>query len=45
VKIQTARKRVRVAFDGEIEVMEAPLHYQVRRRALRVIVPKDADAG
>jgi YegS/Rv2252/BmrU family lipid kinase len=45
VKIQTARKRVRVAFDGEIEVMEAPLQYQVRRRALRVIVPKDADAG
>lgn len=45
VKIQTGRKRVRVAFDGEIEVMEAPLHYQVRRRALRVIVPKDADAG
>ena len=45
VKIQTARKRVRVAFDGEIEVMEAPLHYRVRRRALRVIVPKDAEAG
>jgi len=45
VKIQTSRKRVRVAFDGEIEVMEAPLHYRVRRRALRVIVPKDAEAG
>jgi len=40
VTIQTARKRVRVAFDGEIEVMEAPLHYRVRSRALRVIVPK-----
>lgn len=39
VKIQTARKRVRVAFDGEIEVMEAPLQYRVRSRALRVIVP------
>ena len=38
--IHTARKRVRVAFDGEIEVMEAPLHYRVRSRALRVIVPK-----
>jgi YegS/Rv2252/BmrU family lipid kinase len=45
VKIQTARKRVRVAFDGEIEVMEAPLQYKVRRRALRVIVPKGAEAG
>lgn len=37
--IHTARKRVRVAFDGEIEVMEAPLHYRIRPRALRVIVP------
>lgn len=45
VKIQTARKRVRVAFDGEIEVMEAPLLYRVRSRALRVIVPKDVEAG
>ena len=45
VKIQTRRKRVRVAFDGEIEVMEAPLQYQVRRRALRVIVPRNAEAS
>lgn len=45
VKIQTSRKRVRVAFDGEIEVMEAPLHYRVRSRALRVIVPEDVKAG
>ena len=45
VKIQTSRKRVRVAFDGEIEVMSAPLQYRVRSRALRVIVPKDVEAG
>jgi len=45
VKIQTARKRVRVAFDGEIEVMQAPLHYRVRSRALRVIVPEDVEAA
>jgi len=45
VKIQTGRKRVRVAFDGEIEVMEAPLLYRVRSRALRVIVLKDVEAG
>jgi len=44
VRIQTARKRVRVAFDGEIEVMEAPLQYRVRSRALRVIVPQDVKA-
>ena len=42
VKIQTRRKRLRVAFDGEIEVMETPLQYRIRQRALRVIVPEDA---
>jgi YegS/Rv2252/BmrU family lipid kinase len=45
VKIHTARKRVRVAFDGEIEVMAAPLQYRIRSRALRVIVPKNVRAG
>ena len=44
VKIETARKRLRVAFDGEVEVMESPLRYQIRRRALRVIVPDEAEA-
>jgi YegS/Rv2252/BmrU family lipid kinase len=44
VEIETARKRLRVAFDGEIDVMEAPLRYRVRTRALRVIVPKEAEA-
>ena len=44
VNIETRHKRLRVAFDGEIEVMQTPLHYRVRARALRVIVPKDAEA-
>jgi YegS/Rv2252/BmrU family lipid kinase len=44
VKIETARKRLRVAFDGEVEVMETPLQYQIRRRALRVIVPAETQA-
>jgi len=44
LKIQTRHKRLRVAFDGEIEPMEAPLQYRVRQRALRVIVPEDAAA-
>lgn len=39
VKIQTARKRLRVAFDGEVDVMKSPLYYRVRPGALRVIVP------
>ena len=39
VMIETRRKRLRVAFDGEVDVMEVPLHYRVRPGALRVIVP------
>ena len=42
VKIATRHKRLRVAFDGEIEVMKPPLEYRIRSRALRVIVPKPA---
>lgn len=43
VKIQSAHKRLRVAFDGEITVMEPPLEYRVRPRTLRVIVPAESD--
>ena len=39
VWIATRHKTVRVAFDGEIEMMKTPLHYRVRSGALRVIVP------
>jgi YegS/Rv2252/BmrU family lipid kinase len=39
VKIQTRRRRLRVAFDGEVDVMKSPLNYRVRPGALRVIVP------
>ena len=39
VKIQTGRKRLRVAFDGEVDLMKTPLYYRVRPGALRVIVP------
>ena len=45
VKIETRHKRLRVAFDGEIELMETPLQYRIRTRALRVIVPKEAEAA
>lgn len=41
VEIQSAHRRLRVAFDGEITVMEPPLEYSVRPRALRVIVPSE----
>ncbi len=41
LKIKTKHKRLRVALDGEVESLEAPLHYRVRTGALRVIVPGD----
>lgn len=39
VTIETRHKRLRVAFDGEVDILETPLHYHVRPGALRVIVP------
>ena len=43
VLIQTKKKRLRVAADGEVTVMEPPLHYRVRPAALRVFVPPVAE--
>ncbi|HKP71899.1 MAG TPA: diacylglycerol kinase family protein [Pyrinomonadaceae bacterium] len=40
VWIETRRTRLRVATDGEVNIMRSPLHYRVRPGALRVIVPK-----
>lgn len=40
VSITTRKKRLRVALDGEVTVMEPPLRYRIRPRALRVIVPR-----
>ena len=39
MKIETRDKHVRVAFDGEIDLMKTPLHYQSRHGELRVMVP------
>lgn len=39
--IETKHKHVRVAFDGEVTAMEPPLHYRVRPRELRVLVPRN----
>jgi diacylglycerol kinase family enzyme len=38
--IDTRHKRMRVATDGEVTVMQPPLAYRVRAAALTVIVPK-----
>ncbi len=37
--IETRRKRLRVALDGEVTVMEPPLHYRVLPGRLRVVTP------
>jgi YegS/Rv2252/BmrU family lipid kinase len=38
--IETKHRRLRVALDGEVAEMKPRLHYQVRPRALRVLIPK-----
>jgi diacylglycerol kinase family enzyme len=40
-RIETRKRRLLVALDGEIERMETPLHYRIRAGALRVLVPKE----
>ena len=37
--VRTPHRHVRVAIDGEVDVMQTPLTYRVRRGALRVLVP------
>ena len=39
VSIGSRHRRLRVATDGEVEMMTAPLHYRILPDALRVIVP------
>ncbi len=39
ILIETRRKQLRVAMDGEVSMLETPLHYCVRPAALSVIVP------
>jgi diacylglycerol kinase family enzyme len=39
VWIETSRKRLRVALDGEVIQLAPPLHYRIRPASLRVIAP------
>ena len=39
ILIETRRSHVHVALDGEVTVIETPLNYRIRPRALRVLVP------
>ncbi|HQU83006.1 MAG TPA: diacylglycerol kinase family protein [Pyrinomonadaceae bacterium] len=40
ITIETRKKRILVAFDGEVKKLETPLNYKIHARALRVIVPE-----
>jgi diacylglycerol kinase family enzyme len=42
--IETLRRRLQVALDGEVVVLEAPLEYRIRPMALRVRVPAGTSA-
>ena len=42
--VRTPHKRIRVATDGEVSLMETPLEYHIRPGALRVMVPQAAQA-
>ena len=37
--VEDRRRLLKVAFDGEVGHVAPPLHYQIRPRALRVMVP------
>lgn len=43
IVIQTRKKRLLVAFDGEIATMRTPLHYKVIPQALKVLVPLEEE--
>ncbi|MGD0025738.1 MAG: diacylglycerol kinase family protein [Xanthobacteraceae bacterium] len=38
--VEPGTARVNVSIDGEVSVMDAPLHYKIRPRALSVLVPE-----
>lgn len=40
IEIKTRRKRVHVAFDGEVDIMRSPLIFKTIPGALKVIVPR-----
>jgi diacylglycerol kinase family enzyme len=42
--IETRRRHLQVATDGEVFTLESPLNYRIRPGALRVVVPEPASA-
>jgi len=43
VSLRTKRKRVAAMIDGEVEMLETPLKFRIRPKALRVLVPAAAE--
>jgi diacylglycerol kinase family enzyme len=43
--IETKHKRIRVALDGEVTIMEPPLHYRVLPGRLRVLAPVNSQSA
>jgi diacylglycerol kinase family enzyme len=42
--VETRRSRLQVALDGEVVVLDSPLEYRIRPKALRVHMPAEASA-
>ncbi|HEX8638080.1 MAG TPA: diacylglycerol kinase family protein [Pyrinomonadaceae bacterium] len=40
ITIETGKKQILAAFDGEVDILETPLCYRIHPKALHVIVPK-----
>ena len=45
ILIETHHRRMRVATDGEVAVMDTPLQYRIRPASLRVLVPRKDDCA
>jgi len=43
VVVRSRRRHMGVALDGEVDTLTTPLHYRIRPRALRVLVPLPAE--
>jgi diacylglycerol kinase family enzyme len=43
--VRSRKRRLLVATDGEVQVMQPPLHYRIRPKALRVLVPPREEPG
>jgi diacylglycerol kinase family enzyme len=42
--VETRRARLQVALDGEVVVLDSPLEYRIRPKALRLHMPAEASA-